>query len=437
MAYALRPPATIGQPQFPSAGGVLGSQPRAGGVLGRMGGGRVRQSYMESGDEFPLLNRLFQNKNALLGLGAGLLSGDWGTGFQGAMQGRQIDQEGRDRTEATRLQQERDQAVREALIAAGMDPAQVEQVMAISPDAAGTAAVQSIIPQGGETEFEGGVLIDKRTGRIIADTRQPEAAPTSDDIREFEYARTNNGYTGTLQEWIAQNRQPLVTIPPPPPNETAYDRDVGVADAATRTAIFDAEDNAIQLMTTLDLMDTLMLDPNFYTGFGANQLQSLRRLGAALGITDPAATASGEAFQAAANDAVLKMLGGTLGAQVSNTDRQFIRETMPNLTYSEAGNRMLIEIGRRLAQRKLEIAAMLREYTSDPAHPRLDDNFRRQVAEYAEANPLFSVPEAAPAAVPGGAPAGGAVPPPPAGVPPDQWPALWGAMTPAERAAFQ
>lgn len=189
--------------------------------------------------------------------------------------------------------------------------------------------------------------------------------------------------------------------------ERAYDAGVGTQDAAFRGDIYKGETDAIGTMNTLDAMEGLIRDPSFYSGVGAGFVQNLRQFGAALGITDPNAAVNMENFAALAARATLDSIGGSLGTGISNADRDMIRQMVANPTFTPAGNLQLITIHRAIAQRKLDLAEMARQYTADPAHPRLDDGFRRIMAQYAADNPLF--PDGA---LPGVA---GATPPPAAG----------------------
>lgn len=192
--YSLLPPMAVGGAQFapPAApsGGILGSRfPR----LRQFGQqvGQFRNAYRNNPDEYPILNALYENKNALLGFG--MSDGGWGGSLQGLAWGKGQDQEGRDRREAALQQQEQEAAVREALALTGMPPEQIERIMAISPEAAGTAAVNSIIPQPGGEAIETKVLRgpdgephtygwNQRTGRYDIDMGVAATAEDGTDI---------------------------------------------------------------------------------------------------------------------------------------------------------------------------------------------------------------------------------------------------------------
>jgi hypothetical protein len=155
----------------------------------------------------------------------------------------------------------------------------------------------------------------------------------------------------------------------------------------------DDAQGAYATLGQLSVMQNAMNDPNFYSGIGADAVQNFKRVIVALG-GDPNSVSSMETFGAAANKVVLDGIGGSLGAQISNSDRSFIQNTAPNLGNTPEGNRQLIEIATKLANRKIEVAQLAAQYVQENGS--LDANWPVYLAQWAEARPLF-----------GGAPAGG------------------------------
>jgi hypothetical protein len=137
---------------------------------------------------------------------------------------------------------------------------------------------------------------------------------------------------------------------------------------------------------TLSMMEQAVEDPGFYSGFGGPQVMELKRLAAAIGI-DPEGVDSMEAFNALSKQAALAAMGGSLGTGFSNADRDFVEQQVPNLANTPEGNRKLIQIQKAIAERKVQIAELATEYVNE--HGVLDANFDRELATWAEANPLF------------------------------------------------
>lgn len=149
----------------------------------------------------------------------------------------------------------------------------------------------------------------------------------------------------------------------------------------------DAEIKGRQRMGNLNMMESALKDPKVYTGEGADGWLRLRRLGNALGFSGSEGIASSEQFGALARADVLQRIGGSLGAQISNSDRKFMEDTGPNASFSKLGNQQLVEVAKRLTQREIKVGEMARAYKKE--HGQLDDGFDDQVAQYAEAHPIF------------------------------------------------
>lgn len=157
--------------------------------------------------------------------------------------------------------------------------------------------------------------------------------------------------------------------------------------------------SAVQGMGTLDAMEQTLADPGFYSGFGGEQVLALKQAAAAIGI-DPEGVTSMETFNALSKKAALDSMGGSLGAGFSNADRGFVEQQVASLATTPEGNRQLIQLQRKLAERKIEIAQLANQYAQ--AKGGIDAGFTDFLAQWSEANPLF--PQTA---TPG---AGGAVP---------------------------
>jgi len=143
---------------------------------------------------------------------------------------------------------------------------------------------------------------------------------------------------------------------------------------------------AQRALNSFAAMDQLLADPNLYSGAGGELVLGLKRVGAAMGI-DPDGIQSAETFNALSKQAALDTMGGSLGTGFSNADRDFVIDQVPNLGNTPAGNRQIVAIQRKLAQRKIEIAQRAQEYVD--RNGQLDNGFDRELREWAEANPLF------------------------------------------------
>jgi hypothetical protein len=177
------------------------------------------------------------------------------------------------------------------------------------------------------------------------------------------------------------------------PGEKAQDVKVGEELGTLQNNALKSGINASKVKGTLDVMENALKDPNFYSGAGAQAVTAWKRATANLGIDVPEAATPNEVFTKLSNKLVTDTLtgdkgGAGLGAGISNADRDFIGQTVPNLQNTPQGNAALIQIHRKLADRDLEIAKMTRDYAKSHGG-RIDYEFLQQISDYQEAHPLF------------------------------------------------
>lgn len=169
--------------------------------------------------------------------------------------------------------------------------------------------------------------------------------------------------------------------------EKAYDQALNKSLADTYIGTQTGSAAALKTITTLDAMQAALEDPNFYSGFGAEPALAVKRVVATLGL-DPSAATSMETFNALAKQSALDLMGGSLGAGFSNADRSFVVEQTAGIGATKEGNKTLIDLQRKLAQRQIDIGKLANQYAAQH-DGRLDSNWGSYLAEWAEANPLF------------------------------------------------
>lgn len=228
--------------------------------------------------------------------------------------------------------------------------------------------------------------INKQLEIELADIKARQAATAPTDVqRNYELAR-RQGYQGSFLDYQRELRaQTNVNVPGP---EKSYDTTVGKAYGEQFVGLQKDAQNAAKSIGTINMMERLMQTPGFYSGFGGERALAVNRALTGLGLKDPKVTSAAEAFQALSNQTVLDAAGGSLGAQISNGDRDYISATAPNLANTPEGNKELLGMRRKLAERQQVIAKMARDYAKGH-NGRIDAGFDELVADYAEKNPLF------------------------------------------------
>jgi hypothetical protein len=126
----------------------------------------------------------------------------------------------------------------------------------------------------------------------------------------------------------------------------------------------DLRDNAITAVKTFnklgELDDQGLISGSFATGrVGAVNLLNT------LGLVTPANVATlarSENYVKVAGDAILSALGGKLGAQISDSDREFIKGLVPQLENSAAARRQLIDYMRKKNVELIDSSTELIDY---------------------------------------------------------------------------
>jgi hypothetical protein len=284
----------------------------------------------------------------------------------------------------------------------GVDPADTQRYDRMQPyiaaqDYGGAFQQMTAQPAGNEpfTLGEGQIRYDGSGRPIAAGPGKPPTTPSS--VQEYEY------YVGQLQaqgvpqdQWPTFQQFELESKKAGAPKTSiemegdSYGKERGKGFATQMTEIEAAEAAAYDTLNSAAVMQQMMQDPNFYSGWGGGMALQAKQFLATIG-GNPDAAASMEGFTAESKRLALATMGGSLGSGFSNADRDFVEYQVANLAFSPEGNASLLEINRRLAERKIQIAQMARQYEID--NGRIDARFKQELSQWARANPVF--PEAA------------------------------------------
>ncbi len=86
---------------------------------------------------------------------------------------------------------------------------------------------------------------------------------------------------------------------------------------------------------------------------------------------------------------------------MSDKDREFLQSMVPGLGQNPNGNALIIDYMKRVAQRSVDVERLRQQYVRK--NGRLDEGFYTELADYSDANPIFSesdMKKAAPAVAP-------------------------------------
>lgn len=210
-------------------------------------------------------------------------------------------------------------------------------------------------------------------------------------IQEYEYAKKNNGYTGSLLEYTKSKAEAGSTKINNTVNAGAENEQDKVAQkdlGDTQVKIREGARTAASSIASIGVMKKLVDDPSFYSGtFGGLATEAKKALASAgLGAADGAR--ANEGFRKLSSQFILDKAGGSLGGGFSNGDRQFIEQTGPNIENTPAGNKLILEMAERVAVRQQQIHQQLVDYKKTHGN-RIDDGFLSQIDQFAAQNPVF------------------------------------------------
>ena len=150
------------------------------------------------------------------------------------------------------------------------------------------------------------------------------------------------------------------------PRDKAFLGRAGTLGADALKEITDAEVKSKSTQFTFKAMDRLL--DRFESGRLADWEKQAQRWAEALGIeVDTENLSAKEAFSSIANQLALQSRnmgpGQILAGQMSDKDVQFLKDMNPQLIISKGGNKLIIRMRGRIAERQVEIAKLAREFT--------------------------------------------------------------------------
>jgi hypothetical protein len=230
-----------------------------------------------------------------------------------------------------------------------------------------------------------GVLVDPRDPtKIVADysdrTKEPEA------YRLYKQGLKDPAFAAEQER---KRKEELAAKDPKIKAESEYSKERAKSHAKQADEI---EKEGIQAgveLGNLKVMDSLTDDPKFYSGEAAGLVTRLKRAAASMGLAGANEATPNELFAKIANKNLIDAQPeGKLGAGFSNADREFVKDSNANPNLTREGNKAIIRMNIKLAERKREIAKRARAY--EKQHGKIDSDFYAELSDWGEANPVFS-----------------------------------------------
>lgn len=172
--------------------------------------------------------------------------------------------------------------------------------------------------------------------------------------------------------------------------ETEFGKALGKQQGETYADLMKSDAMASSNLNKLSRLESL-LQSSGNTGKLTPAVVELKAAAESLGFKVDPRLPFQQAAQALSNEIALGLRNPAGGAgmpgALSDRDREFLQNMVPNLAKTPEGNRMLIQTMKKLAQREKEIAKLAREYRKKTG--RFDEGFYDALAEYSAKNPLF------------------------------------------------
>jgi len=182
----------------------------------------------------------------------------------------------------------------------------------------------------------------------------------------------------------------------PSPEARGYGMAIGKA-SAEREAQINAESAKARIqVSNLTAMDQLL--DRFTTSKLAPTLKTLQSWANAFGLPiDVSNLSAKEAFDALANQLALQSRnmgeGMVLAGQMSDRDVQFLKDMNPQLMISKGGNKLIIQVRKRIAERQNDVAALMRKYKSEHGGRFDATDFDGYLAENFGRESIFGIPQ--------------------------------------------
>jgi hypothetical protein len=177
--------------------------------------------------------------------------------------------------------------------------------------------------------------------------------------------------------------------------ERAFDKKVGETQGERYSGFLKGADDAQRTRDMLGLLDQ-SLERSPYRGPFADFATDATRVGNQLGL-NLADTSQAETARSLSNQMALMLRNPAGGAgmpgALSDSDRNFLVQSVPSLNNSPGGGKALIHVMTKLADRKTQVAQFADRYVQQ--HGMLDSGFDREIADWSAKNPLFTNEERA------------------------------------------
>lgn len=235
---------------------------------------------------------------------------------------------------------------------------------------------------------------DGRTASTLLDN--PKAKEPSDALMKFMKEANIDPNSTKGQQLIAQYGQKISSHAPPNQQtvimkeENAEAKKVGEFHGEQYATLQKGGMEAQRKLATLARANQFLAKVN--TGKLAPLLKDVAGYAQEFGIKLDPNLGDKEALESLTNEMAMQARNPSGGAgmpgAMSDSDREFLKNTVPGLSKTKNGNIRIIETMRQLARRDIEVAQLAAKYRAENGH--IDTGFQTYLQKWSDANPMFS-----------------------------------------------
>ena len=177
--------------------------------------------------------------------------------------------------------------------------------------------------------------------------------------------------------------------------ETAFAKELGEQDAERISELQDNAQTAFRNRAEIDRMSAALESGKFATGVFADARQFLARLATFVGASEDTQALIGDAATADVLDAASKNLAVEMAqklGRITNMSLGFVIDSLPALTRTPEGNKILLEVMGRTATREIELANLGDRYAREfgTLRPEGEASFFQAMRDLEESDPVIT-----------------------------------------------
>ena len=273
----------------------------------------------------------------------------------------------------------------------------------------GEAAIESMILSGNADQAE----VELRDQPGLLASLYPDAQKRLfDKINAFrvnQRAAETKGFQARAELKATLGREPTpdelarkAGVAPPRPlvsisnvGETAFAKELGKQDAERISELQDNAQTAFRNRAEIDRMSAALESGKFTTGVFADARQFLARLATFVGASEETQQIIGDAATADVLDSASKNLAVEVASKlgrITNMSLGFVIDSLPALTRTPEGNKILLEVMSRTATREIELANLGDRYANEfgTLRPESEPSFFQAMRDLEENDPVIT-----------------------------------------------